>query len=99
MILVDLVNSFLVEGYIPEHVIFTKPQALALLKDRFEQNFNALFETYLDQTSFALLFHTDFSEFIVLPLQHAIQQDWVIKPHMLHTKYGFKQIRIINYAH
>lgn len=82
MILVDLVNSFLVEGYIPEHVIFTKTQALALLKDRFEQNFNALFETYLDQTSFALLFHTDFSEFIVLPLQQAIQQHWVIQPHM-----------------
>jgi siderophore synthetase component len=82
MILVDLVNSFLVEDYIPAHAIFTKQQALALLKDRFEQNFNALFETYLDHANFALLFHADYSEFIILPLQSAIQQDWVIQPHL-----------------
>lgn len=37
MVLVDLVNSFLVEGYISEQVIFTRQQAKTRLKARFSQ--------------------------------------------------------------
>lgn len=77
---IDLVNGFLVEEYIPEHAIVTKLEAQALLKEHFEQNFNTLFEAFSVQDFFAVLFNSERSEFIVLPLKRAIRQNWVIQP-------------------
>lgn len=79
MVLVDLVNSFLVEGYIAEQSIVTQQQAQALLTARFEQNFASLFEAYSYQDDFAVLFNTTLAEFILLPVRQAIKQDWQIQ--------------------
>ena len=79
-VLVDLVNSFLVEGYIPEQSIFTLQQAETRLEARFGQRFDSLFKAYSDQDYFAVLFNSTLSEFIVLPVQKAIKQDWQIQP-------------------
>lgn len=80
MALVDLVNSFLVEGYISEQAIFTRQQAKTRLKARFGQCFDSLFEGYTDQSYFAVLFNSHVAEFILLPVRKAIKQDWQIQP-------------------
>ncbi|AMW78118.1 siderophore biosynthesis protein, IucA/IucC family [Acinetobacter sp. TGL-Y2] len=80
MVWVDLVNSFLVEGYISEQYIFTEQQAKTQLEARFEQNFSSLFEAYSNQAYFVVLFNSTLSEFIILPVRKAIKQDWQIQP-------------------
>ncbi|WP_374663489.1 IucA/IucC family siderophore biosynthesis protein [Acinetobacter sp.] len=80
MVLVDLVNSFLVEGYIPVQAILTRQQAKTRLKARFGQGFDLLFEAYENQSYFAVLFNSHLSEFILLPVRKAIKQDWQIQP-------------------
>ncbi|MEG1709931.1 MAG: IucA/IucC family siderophore biosynthesis protein, partial [Acinetobacter sp.] len=79
MVLTDLVNSLLVEGYISEQFIFTQQQAQARLKARFEQSFDALFEAYSDQDYFAVLFNSTLSEFVFIPVRLAIKQDWQLQ--------------------
>lgn len=78
MVLTDLVNSLLVEGYISEHIIFTQQQAQAVLQERFKQNFEVLFKTYSDQDYFAILLNPHLSEFVILPVCQALKQDWQI---------------------
>ncbi|MEG1708764.1 MAG: IucA/IucC family protein [Acinetobacter sp.] len=79
VVLVDLVNSFLVEGYISEQFIFTQQQARTRLKARFEQSFDSLFEAYSDQDYFVVLFNSTLSEFVFIPVRQAIKQDWQIQ--------------------
>jgi siderophore synthetase component len=79
VVLVDLVNSFLVEGYISEQFIFTQQQARTRLKVRFKQSFDSLFEAYSDQDYFAVLFNSTLSEFVFIPVRQAIKQDWQIQ--------------------
>ena len=80
MLWVDLVNSLLVEGYIPEPVIVTRQQAKARLKARFGQDFEALFEREVTQDYFAVLFNSQLAEFMLLPVRKAIKQDWQLQP-------------------
>lgn len=79
-ILIDLVNSLLVEGYIPELAIATRQQAKARLRARFGQDFDALFTRDTDQDHFAVLFNSQLAEFILLPVRKAIKQDWQLQP-------------------
>jgi len=79
-VLVDLVNSFLVEGYIPESAIVTRQQAKARLKARFGQDFDSLFAGNADQSDFAVLFNAQLAEFILLPVRKAIKQNWQFQP-------------------
>lgn len=80
MLLVDLVNSLLVEGYIPEPAIVTRQLAKARLKACFGQDFEELFEREADQEYFAVLFNSQLAEFVLLPVRKAIKQDWQIQP-------------------
>ncbi|KAF1027413.1 MAG: Aerobactin synthase [Acinetobacter bereziniae] len=76
VILMDLVNSLLAEQYILESEVLTKDQAQRLCIQRFQHGFETLFDSYSAWSHFAVLFNSEQTACLILPLKQGLKQRW-----------------------
>lgn len=80
MIVHDLVNSFLVEGYIPSEAIYTRSEVVLLLKQSYQMEISLNLVGTARTDDFAIVMHPSKKHYLCIALQKSVRQQWKMHP-------------------
>lgn len=82
VILIDLINSLLAEGYISDDTILTYEQMMREYVKKYPDILNPFIVHYQQQNNFVILVDQSVNEGLIIPVQKAIKQPWQMQDYV-----------------
>lgn len=92
----DLVNSFLVEGFITTDAIYSRSEVVKLLKQYYHIDVSPNLVGTVFTDDFAILMHPTQTQYLCIPLEKSVRQQWKMHPKVQPYRVEVQSERLLN---